>query len=104
MGIAFPMAEVISTYIPPSFYEGFYLYLYFGSMLFLLYMYAMLLKDKAAASVSNSFSKSSKSSSFLVGSIFLAVPCSAVPRRRLVCSLQRCAVPDIGSGYQQQTE
>ncbi|XP_046422990.1 proton channel OtopLc-like isoform X1 [Neodiprion fabricii] len=45
MGIAFPMAEVISTYIPPSFYEAFYLYLYFGSMVFLLYMYAMLLRD-----------------------------------------------------------
>ncbi|XP_012263262.1 proton channel OtopLc-like isoform X2 [Athalia rosae] len=45
MGIAFPMAEVISTYIPPSFYEGFYLYLYFGSMIFLLYMYGMLLRD-----------------------------------------------------------
>ncbi|XP_014257127.1 otopetrin-2-like isoform X2 [Cimex lectularius] len=45
MGIAFPMAEVISTHIPPSFYEGFYLYLYFGSMAFLFYMYAMLLKD-----------------------------------------------------------
>ena len=42
MGIAFPMAEVISSYIPPSFYEAFYLYLYFGSMIFLLYMYAML--------------------------------------------------------------
>lgn len=42
MGIAFPMAEVISTYIPPSFYEAFYLYLYFGSMIFLVYMYAML--------------------------------------------------------------
>ncbi|XP_066592467.1 proton channel OtopLc-like [Prorops nasuta] len=42
MGIAFPMAEVISTYIPPSFYEAFYLYLYFGSMLFLMYMYLML--------------------------------------------------------------
>lgn len=25
MGIAFPMAEVISTYIPPSFYEVSYL-------------------------------------------------------------------------------
>ncbi|KAK1131078.1 hypothetical protein K0M31_017375 [Melipona bicolor] len=45
MGIAFPMAEVISTYIPPSFYEGFYLYLYFGSMIFLVYMYATLLRD-----------------------------------------------------------
>ncbi|TGZ48292.1 Otopetrin-2 [Temnothorax longispinosus] len=45
MGIAFPMAEVISTYIPPSFYEAFYLYLYFGSMIFLVYMYAMLFSD-----------------------------------------------------------
>lgn len=45
MGIAFPMAEVISTYIPPSFYEAFYLYLYFGSMIFLMYMYAMLFRD-----------------------------------------------------------
>lgn len=46
MGTAFPMAEVISTYIPPSFYEVYYLYLYIGSMFFLLYMYTMLLKDK----------------------------------------------------------
>lgn len=43
MGIAFPMAEVISTYIPPSFYEVYYLYLYVGSMLFLFFMYATLL-------------------------------------------------------------
>lgn len=57
MGIAFPMAEVISTYIPPSFYEGFYLYLYFGSMLFLLYMYAMLLQDKSSRSNSSSLSE-----------------------------------------------
>ncbi|VVC38319.1 Otopetrin [Cinara cedri] len=46
MGIAFPMSEVISTHIPHSFYEGYYLYLYFGSMAFLFYMYAMLLKGK----------------------------------------------------------
>lgn len=46
MGTAFPMAEVISTYIPPSFYEIYYLYLYIGSMFFLLYMYAVLLRDK----------------------------------------------------------
>ncbi|ETN67515.1 otopetrin [Anopheles darlingi] len=68
MGIAFPMAEVISTYIPPSFYEvrkvqhrnsssssssssstsqlGFYLYLYIGSMLFLFFMYTTLLWGK----------------------------------------------------------
>ncbi|GBP77497.1 Proton channel OtopLc [Eumeta japonica] len=72
MGVAFPMAEVISTYIPPSFYErysgepirllrnslqgvsqhsvcsqGFYLYLYIGSMAFLLYMYAALVRDRS---------------------------------------------------------
>ena len=45
MGIAFPMAEVISSYIPPSFYEGFYLYLYIGSMLFLLVMYLTMCGD-----------------------------------------------------------
>ncbi|XP_018343790.1 PREDICTED: otopetrin-2-like isoform X6 [Trachymyrmex septentrionalis] len=50
MGIAFPMAEVISTYIPPSFYEAFYLYLYFGSMIFLVYMYAMLFGDNKTKS------------------------------------------------------
>lgn len=58
MGIAFPMAEVISTYIPPSFYEGFYLYLYFGSMIFLVYMYATLLRDgkpKSSKSIATSF-------------------------------------------------
>uniref|UniRef100_A0A1B0DKP8 Uncharacterized protein n=2 Tax=Phlebotomus papatasi TaxID=29031 RepID=A0A1B0DKP8_PHLPP len=43
MGVAFPLSEVISTYIPPSFYESFYLYLYIGSMVFLLFMYATLL-------------------------------------------------------------
>ncbi|XP_034946817.1 proton channel OtopLc-like isoform X2 [Chelonus insularis] len=42
MGIAFPMAEVISSYIPPSFYEGYYLYLYFGSMFFLFCMYILM--------------------------------------------------------------
>ncbi|RZF48653.1 hypothetical protein LSTR_LSTR010743 [Laodelphax striatellus] len=54
MGIAFPMAEVISTHIPPSFYEGFYLYLYLGSMAFLFYMYCMLLHPKKEKSLSTS--------------------------------------------------
>ncbi|XP_026271834.2 proton channel OtopLc-like isoform X2 [Frankliniella occidentalis] len=79
MGIAFPMAEVISTYIPPSFYEGFYLYLYFGSMLFLLYMYAMLLKDKAAASVSNSFKRSKRTKSISSNSDSDSAPPSPSP-------------------------
>ncbi|XP_046141571.1 proton channel OtopLc-like isoform X3 [Osmia bicornis bicornis] len=63
MGIAFPMAEVISTYIPPSFYEGFYLYLYFGSMIFLVYTYTTLLRDnkpKSRTSAACCFTKKRK--------------------------------------------
>ncbi|XP_065333011.1 proton channel OtopLc-like isoform X1 [Cloeon dipterum] len=60
MGIAFPMAEVISTYIPPSFYEGFYLYLYFGSMLFLMCMYATVLRPKPTSANANAAKKKSK--------------------------------------------
>ncbi|XP_064215110.1 proton channel OtopLc isoform X5 [Tribolium castaneum] len=61
MGTAFPMAEVISTYIPPSFYEAYYLYLYIGSMFFLLYMYTVLLRDKRKRKrVAEANNKSSK--------------------------------------------
>ncbi|XP_025404734.1 proton channel OtopLc-like [Sipha flava] len=63
MGIAFPMSEVISTHIPHSFYEGYYLYLYFGSMAFLFYMYAMLLKGKPTMTpVNNNFNNSGSNS------------------------------------------
>ncbi|XP_063374811.1 proton channel OtopLc-like isoform X1 [Cydia amplana] len=63
MGVAFPMAEVISTYIPPSFYEGFYLYLYIGSMVFLLYMYAALLRDRSRSGADSPVVGKSDSSS-----------------------------------------
>ncbi|XP_049865206.1 proton channel OtopLc-like isoform X1 [Pectinophora gossypiella] len=62
MGVAFPMAEVISTYIPPSFYEGFYLYLYIGSMVFLLYMYAALVRDRSRNAADNTVVTKSDSS------------------------------------------
>lgn len=39
----FPMAEVISHRIPIGWYEGFYLYLYMGSILFLIFVYLFLL-------------------------------------------------------------
>ncbi|KAM3967929.1 proton channel OtopLc [Aphomia sociella] len=63
MGVAFPMAEVISTYIPPSFYEGFYLYLYIGSMVFLLYMYAALVRDRSRSSADTAVVTKTDSSS-----------------------------------------
>lgn len=44
MGICFPLGEVISHQIPISYYEGFYLYLYFGSISFLFYVYVFLLR------------------------------------------------------------
>ncbi|KAK4311564.1 hypothetical protein Pmani_016929 [Petrolisthes manimaculis] len=44
MGMAFPVAEVISHDIPISFYNGFYLYLYIGSIIFLVYAYIFLLQ------------------------------------------------------------
>ncbi|CAG2165467.1 unnamed protein product, partial [Oppiella nova] len=41
--VCFPMAEVISHRIPIGWYEGFYLYLYMGSILFLIFVYLFLL-------------------------------------------------------------
>lgn len=72
MGIAFPMAEVISTYIPPSFYEAFYLYLYFGSMIFLVYMYAMLCSD-SKTKPSESKNASKKFTSVVPSSLSVAI-------------------------------
>ena len=40
------MAEVISHRIPIGWYEGFYLYLYMGSILFLIFVYLFLLHRK----------------------------------------------------------
>ncbi|XP_042217776.1 proton channel OtopLc-like isoform X2 [Homarus americanus] len=45
MGMAFPIAEVISHDIPISFYNGFYLFLYIGSIIFLVYAYIFLLRS-----------------------------------------------------------
>lgn len=46
IGLCFPMAEVISHRIPISWYEGFYIYLYMGSILFLIFVYIFLLNRK----------------------------------------------------------
>ncbi|CAG0882653.1 unnamed protein product [Darwinula stevensoni] len=51
MGLAFPLSEIISSRIPDAFYEGFYLYLYIGSILFLGYVYIFLLSTKRLSSL-----------------------------------------------------
>ncbi|KAG8196240.1 hypothetical protein JTE90_023798 [Oedothorax gibbosus] len=57
MGISFPLAEVISHKIPASYYEGFYLYLYLGSIAFLIYVYLFVLRSESPTSKANTFFK-----------------------------------------------
>lgn len=39
LGIAFPVSDVLSEKAPNKFYQGFYLYLYIGSISFVTFMY-----------------------------------------------------------------
>ncbi|XP_042896572.1 proton channel OtopLc isoform X2 [Parasteatoda tepidariorum] len=57
MGISFPLAEVISHKIPASYYEGFYLYLYLGCIVFLIYVYLFLLRSESSNNKAQSFFK-----------------------------------------------
>ena len=43
-GLAFPMSEVIADSIPGSYFQFFYVYLFMGSLAFLLYIYVELLR------------------------------------------------------------
>lgn len=52
IGLCFPMAEVISHRIPIGWYEGFYLYLYLGSVLFLIITYTLRHKSRKRSQVS----------------------------------------------------
>lgn len=39
LGIAFPVTDILAVKAPSSFYQGFYLYLYTGSIVFVAFMY-----------------------------------------------------------------
>uniref|UniRef100_T1INK4 Otopetrin-2 n=1 Tax=Strigamia maritima TaxID=126957 RepID=T1INK4_STRMM len=58
MGVGFPLAEVISSHITTSFFVVFYLYLYFGSILFLIYAYTFLLRRNSQTTTTTTTSKS----------------------------------------------
>ncbi len=47
LGLAFPMAEVISDNVPRGYYQLFYVYLFMGSLLFLFCIYIDLLRTRA---------------------------------------------------------
>lgn len=57
LGIAFPVTDILSQKTPPSFYQGFYLYLYIGSVAFVVYMYAGHLRTRALFSMIDSYRK-----------------------------------------------
>lgn len=46
LGIAFPITDVLTPYAPNKFYQGFYFYLYIGSIAFVAFMYIDLLRSR----------------------------------------------------------
>lgn len=57
LGIAFPVTDILSFKAHPSFYQGFYLYLYVGSVAFVAYMYSAHLRTRAIFTMIDSFRK-----------------------------------------------
>lgn len=51
MGIAFPVTDVISAKANPSFYQGFYLYLYVVSVAFVAFVYAAHFRNSVVTSL-----------------------------------------------------
>ncbi|TRY73602.1 hypothetical protein TCAL_10164 [Tigriopus californicus] len=51
LGLAFPMSEVISSQVPRGYYQLFYVYLFLGSLLYLLFVYIDLLRNRAHRAV-----------------------------------------------------
>ena len=58
LGLAFPMAEQISEEISVGTYQLFYVYLYLGSLLFLIFVYIDVMRTKATNTVSKKVKKS----------------------------------------------
>lgn len=47
LGVAMPVTEIISDKIPTVVYQSFYVYLYGGSILFVVFVYSMTFKNRA---------------------------------------------------------
>ncbi|XP_050299957.1 proton channel OtopLc-like isoform X2 [Anthonomus grandis grandis] len=60
LGIAFPIIEVISDEVPSFYYQGFYLYLYIGSIIFITYEYVSFVKERAVNDIIKTFNDSEK--------------------------------------------
>ncbi|XP_075972818.1 proton channel OtopLc-like isoform X2 [Anticarsia gemmatalis] len=47
LGLAFPVTEVIAGGVPDGYYQGFYLYLYLVSLIFVVFQYVNIMRQKA---------------------------------------------------------
>ena len=63
LGLAFPMAEVISKNVPKGYYQLFYVYLFLGSLVFLTAVYIDLWRTKVSWALSNKKRKNEQNSS-----------------------------------------
>jgi hypothetical protein len=57
VGIALPITEILSGRIPSEVYQGFYVYLYFVSISFVVFIYAAQLKNRAMLTVIKDYRK-----------------------------------------------
>jgi hypothetical protein len=55
-----PITEILSSRIPKTIYQGFYVYLYLGSIAFVLFVYATHMKSRAVSSLIKSYRKYAK--------------------------------------------
>ncbi|CAG5009371.1 unnamed protein product [Parnassius apollo] len=60
LGIAFPVTEVIAHGVPDGYYQGFYLYLYLVSLLFVIFHYVNLMRQKAVNLIINGVTNTNK--------------------------------------------
>ena len=57
MGIALPVTEILSSRIPASFYQGFYVYLYIVSIAFIVFVYITHLRTRAVFTIIKNYRK-----------------------------------------------
>uniref|UniRef100_A0A1E1W187 Otopetrin n=1 Tax=Pectinophora gossypiella TaxID=13191 RepID=A0A1E1W187_PECGO len=60
LGLAFPVTEVIANGVPSGYYQGFYLYLYLVSVMFVVFEYANLMRQKAVNMIIHDFGETDK--------------------------------------------
>ncbi|GBP35836.1 Proton channel OtopLc [Eumeta japonica] len=60
LGLAFPVTEVIATKVEDGYYQGFYMYLYTVSVLFIVFQYANLIRQKAVNTIIHEFEDTEK--------------------------------------------